>query len=472
MEDKTTEWILTLLAFKAEQISVLDTIIIRDEKACRHIFNDIRETIIETSTKPLTASIQSLLNIQVNLSTVMCCLIRGSHRKFFTKREIKSLAAKKLPKIDQIQICNHIQGIQISPTYILQVYLTKDKYKSTLLSKENGEIQRIKNTFNHIYAKDVATVIIKAIESEENKRVLKMELEFVKDFYGKLYLHQVNICKVFPISRLQDVSFNSLEDINYFISQYRGLKYKSLGTYSMPSINPEKVLNFSKISIDSLDSESEVQDEDDEELEKSQSKHKTNSKSKSNSGISVEGSRKRGERITKRASSIKLESPVFSRRSSRKSGIGIGTMKQRSIKDDEELEDSWEYGDCNVHFLEMVSRQMIREENFNRPISPESEELKQRIRVVYEKMSLTPNLAKVYNFSSPGIPVIRVTSDPSFVTRNSLSTRSDLNRESLSFGHSRLVTSKCSAVKALPSIITKGVLATRRNDRIYTTNNH
>ena len=461
MEDKSTEWILTLLAFRTEQISVLDTIIIRNGKAFRHIFNDIRETIIESSTKPLAASIQSLLNTQVNLSTIMCCLIHGSHRKFFSKRELKALAAKKLPKIDQIQICNHIQGIQISPTYILQVYLSKDKYTSTLLSKENDESQRIKNTFNHSYAKEVASVIINAIESEENKRVLKMVLEFVKDFCGKLYLHQVNLCKVFPICRLQETSFNSLEDINYFINQYRGLRYKNLGTNLVSAMNPEKVLNFSKISIDSLDSENEK--EDDEELEKIKSKNKR----KSSSRISANGSKSRSERSTRRASSIKIESPACSRRSSRNSAVGIGTMKQRGMKDDEQLEDSWEYGNCNVHFLEMISRQMIREENFNRPISPESEELKQRIRVVYEKMSLTPSLPKVYNFASPGIPIIRVSSDPVFFSPTPLSTRSNLNRESLSFGHLKFVTNRGSAVKTLPSLITKGVLAGRKDDRIY-----
>lgn len=448
MEEKSTEWVFALLAYRGEQISVIDTILVREQKASQHIFNDIRETIIEGTTKPLATSIQSLLNLQVHPSTIMCCLIRKTYRKFLTKRELKAISAKKFPKIDQLQICHHILGIQTTPTYLLQLFYFNNKYKSILLSKEHGQLLRIKNIFTHSYLNEVASVIVKAIDSQENKQVLKMELEFIKDNCNKMYLHQVNSCIVLPKAKIQDIVIESLKDLDYFIQKFKAVKHKNI--YLSPLYPSEKQMNTSKISIESFDSDNE------EDIE-----NKSEQIIQNGSRLSVNSLCSSSSRSTRRASSIKLDSDSFSRRSTRKSNLFIGTMVHNNhIFDTKDRDDSADYGNCNIHFLEMISRQMIKEANFNRPISPGPDELKQQIRMVYEKMSLTPSHSKVFNYNS-SFPMIKVSPDPAFshnVRNSEIGLLPNLRKKSIS--------QKILNLKPIRKELAKGVLSRRKLDQM------
>ena len=456
MEDKTTEWLLTLLSYRKEQIPILNTIFIRDDKACKYIFNDVRETIKEKTSKPIAAIIQSLLSTQLSYSSILCCFIKNSHRKFFNKHDLKTIVSKKMPKLDQIQLCYTIQGIQSCPTYVFCLYFNQNKYTSKLFSKQNNQLDKIKNSFTHNYAKEIAYVILKAVESEENKRVLKLEIEFVKDSNGKLYLHQINECKIIKMNKLQNSNFNSLDDLNYFISQFHEKKTKKF--YESPGfpVNADKVRHYSRISIDSIPSE------DEENQEANKIILRPNSRNSMSSRSSI-------DRLSRRTSSIKQESMIPGRLM-RKSAVFVGTLKERKyIHDEDTIEDSWDYGHFNVHFLEVISRQMIRENNPKRSNSPGLEEIKQQMRLINEKLSLAPICGKTFDYNYKGFPLIKVSSDPMFLNTEATSTRVSMQRSPSLFGKLQPITMKRFSYKEIPKKLTRGVLSQKRVSNIYKT---
>ena len=417
MEDKTTEWLFTLLAYRNEQIPILDTIFIRDGKACKHVYSDIREVIMGKPVKPVAAIIQSLLSMHTTPSSIVCCFINSNNRKFFNKHELKGIIPKKIPVLNQIQLCFAIQGLQISPTYIFNLYLAQAKYKSKLFSKQNNQLNKIKNSFAHNYAKEVAYVILKAIELEENKTVLKLELEFVKDPNGKFYLHQVNQCIVIRKKKLQNSTFNSLEDLNYFMSQFHEKKTKNFFEGPKCPVISDKKINYSRISIESL-----VSEEDDENIEKTKNELRSISRNSVSSRSSFDES-------SRKASVLKPESGTFSGRGLRKSEFFIAMAKEKNSKQiDDDIEDSLDCSRPNAQFLEIISRQMIRGNKTSRPISPEFDEIKKQMRILNEKLSLTPSNGKTFDYNIKGFPMIKVSPDPLCLNTEATSTRMSIHK--------------------------------------------
>jgi hypothetical protein len=393
MEDKSTEWVIMLLACVGEQVPILNTVILRDGRAVKYIYNDARGIVQQKPSKSVVALITSLVTTNVMSSSIMCCLIKDSKKSFIKKKDLKTVLNSKLQSLNQIQLCYNIHGLEQSPSYIISVYFCSNKYKSEFYSKTKNNKEVIKNTFTNYYAKEIASSIIKAIDLTEKKKVLKLEIEFLKDTYGKIYLHQVNQCKIISHSKLSDYNFASLVDLNSFITLFKRKKSKTL--YESPLKVPEKVANISKISIESLENE-----------ENQGLKIDT----RSNSRISLTSSRSSIDPHSQRASSIVFEPEVI-KTPLRKSGKFIGTLKARmKSSNDDDVEDSWDYGNGNVQFLEMLSRQLIKENNFKRPISPATEELKQQIRMLNEKLSLSPS-NKVFDYPAAGLPSIKISAD-------------------------------------------------------------
>ena len=167
------------------------------------------------------------------------------------------------------------------------------------------------------------------------------------------------------------------------------------------------------------------------------------------------------ERTGKRASSIKL-AINFTRKSMRKSVGILGTTKARSSKatEDDDIDDSWDYGNGNVHFLELISRQMIKENSHDRPISPANDELKQQIRMLNEKMSLTPNAGKVFEFRSSKLPIIKISPAGDLLQLPKSHGKSDCGQlPDINFMKTPL--KKSSSIKELKPELTRSVLSSK-----------
>jgi hypothetical protein len=163
-------------------------------------------------------------------------------------------------------------------------------------------------------------------------------------------------------------------------------------------------------------------------------------------------------RSGRRSTSNKLASPVFVRKSNRKSAGHLATTKARSIRrsEDDEIEDSWDYGSGNVHFLELLSREMLKESKPVRSFSPENEEIKQNIRSLHEKLSLSPRNAKVFAFGQALLPIIKI----SPAETSSKPQKYDVSGQFSSRSTKGSLTEAQSAIPIHP-MLTKSVLSTR-----------
>jgi hypothetical protein len=383
MEEKSSSWVFTLLSARSEAIPILDTIIFQDNKPLKFLSNKQNTEIQETESKPLPTIFSQLTSLDYPASKVICAFISNSSYKQIKKGEIRSSSLKLSKNLDQIQLLYTKKGLNLSSSLILEILFLSSRYKSQVFQKKSTfeKLENLENPFLKNSIKELGSVIVKAIESETTSQLLKLNLEFLMDFQENLYLQKVNSCVLVSSFWTQEVCSKSAEDLKKFLKTCKRVKTKSLFEKTTENDLHKEI---SVISIDS--------DEKDDGFLKVPEKNFT---------LRVSPSDPRNKRRTL-SNCLK---PVEVLKKNRKATFMPETNFHNNFNGspDDHLDDSWDYGSVDVNFLEMISRRAIRNTNLSRPISPTYEEIKQKMRQINEKFSLTPSGIKTFDFRSDSL---------------------------------------------------------------------
>ena len=385
MEEKSSSWLFTLLSTRKEIVPIIETIVFREGKTYKHLSNNFESEIQEDVAKPLQLIFSQLSSLDCPPSKVICCFFYNSSCKYIKKGEIRSTVSKNSRFLDQIQIFDTKKSLKLSSSIILDILYIKNRYKSQVFLKTSG-YRKLENTFLKSSAKEIGSIIVKAIEIEQTSQILKLTLEFLTDSLDNLYLHKVNNCTLIPSSWSKSLSDKSSKDLAILLKSGKKIRTNELFQRD-PEVSFQK--EISVISIDSCEKE-EVEEKDDGLL-------------KVPGFLSTKSSKRAtiGQRTKRRSISNSVQATqIF--RSQRKNTFldRVGSNINNFGDIDAELDDSWDYGTINVNFLELISRRAIKNSDLIRPVTPTYEEIKQKIRQINEKLSLNPKATCSLNFRS------------------------------------------------------------------------
>ena len=388
MEEKSSPWVFTLLSTRKEVIPIVDTIVFHEGKPYKYLSNKLNSEIHETSAKPLQSIFSQLSSLDCPASKVICCFFYNSSCKYIKKGEIRSTVSKHSNTLEQIQIFNTKKSLNLSSGIILDILYLKNRYKSQVYLKTSG-LEKLENPFLKSAVNELGSIIVKAIESEQTSQLLKLNLEFLTDSNENLYLHKVNSCTLVSSFWAKEVCGKSPQDLTTYLKSCKKVRTKCLFERD-PEISFTK--DISVISIDS--SEKEEKEEKDDGLLKVPDLGYT--KSSKTSPLEHRNTRRTLSNCFKGSETLKSKrKATFVPRAE----LNIKLLSHNDL----ELDDSWDYGTVDVNFLEMISRRAIRNSDILRPISPSYEEIKQKMRQINEKFSLTPCSALSLNLRSDSI---------------------------------------------------------------------
>lgn len=380
MEEKFGNWVFTLLLSRNKTIPILDTIIFREGCPYKTLTNSNTNSIQETPSKPLSTLLSTFSTLNCPPSKVIFCIIHKSSCKYIKKREIRLMPKDSFQNIDQIQLLHSKNNLKMNTSIICKVKFTDQRYKSKVFIKNKSGLDKLSKSSIKDNAKDISGRIIRAIVHEKPNQVNKLHIELLVDSENNLFLHRIIKCLLGFNAGSKHNSITSTEQLKEFV--YKEKKNRAKSLFEAKSELDVKRENIRK-SFDSL-----------------KSKNVLTVPEPFNSGFGLRNNSKE-LRLKRRTLNSRIGSYDFVR-SDRKATFMIGETFRKSCltENDEKLDDSWDYGSLDVDFLEMISRQAIRDGNLARPISPTYEEIKMKMRQINEKYSLTPSLTGKSEFRS------------------------------------------------------------------------
>ena len=185
MEEKKFPWILRLLSVNKPCIPILDTFALNKENIIAIFANDANSNIAQIPFKHFGFSktfecikhlLKSKLSLQLNSAKHVFFLHKG-FRKEITTKKLKDYESKKIsiPTVSYIQS----SGQSIDKFIIYSVNYDRNGYKSSIIPT-NSSVRILDQ------AKEISKVIISLTELSENKKVIKLQLELLKDKSQKL----------------------------------------------------------------------------------------------------------------------------------------------------------------------------------------------------------------------------------------------------------------------------------------------
>ena len=210
MEEKKFPWILRLLSVNKPCIPILDTFALNKENIIAIFANDANSNIAQIPFKHFGFSkafecikhlLKSKLSLQLNSAKHVFFLHKG-FRKEITTKKLKDYESKKIsiPTVSYIQS----SGQSIDKFIIYSVNYDRNGYKSSIIPT-NSSVRILDQ------AKEISKVIISLTELSENKKVIKLQLELLKDKSQKLWLGNVLLCQILQKDKI--LSFRNLSDV-------------------------------------------------------------------------------------------------------------------------------------------------------------------------------------------------------------------------------------------------------------------
>ena len=193
MEEKKFPWLLRLLSTNSSCVHMLETYVLHKEKIISNFINETNYILSHRTSKNTSFSLLSpLLEYLYSQSTgASTCPIKHiffiykSNRKEISQSLLKSYITKKksAPPTSYIQITRSSLKSMIK----WEVEYTKTGYKSSI-SPSSTPISFLEQ------AKEISKEIISLVELHENKKILKLTLDFFIDSNFKLVLSYLPLC--------------------------------------------------------------------------------------------------------------------------------------------------------------------------------------------------------------------------------------------------------------------------------------
>lgn len=202
MEEKKFPWLLRLLSTNAICVELLETFALHKEKIISSFVNTSKYELIQKPTKSLPYTTLNALTENIYLQTQGSATSTIKHVYFIYKSKrtevfqglLKSFSMKKksIPPVSYIQICR----FPLKSVVKWEVEYTKTGFKS-VITPESTSLGVLEQ------AKEVSKELISLIELHENKKVLKISLEFVIDLSCKAILSYMPCCVLAPKQQIQ-----------------------------------------------------------------------------------------------------------------------------------------------------------------------------------------------------------------------------------------------------------------------------
>jgi hypothetical protein len=192
MEEKKFPWLLKLVSMNSIPISILDTFVAKKERIVAIFCSDPGLNLSQIPLKTVGFSttygcLKYLHDSKSPITSKKCFFLHKGSRIEVPPRQMKSYIDFKnsIPLITYIQI-------------------TKKDYKKFLTFYIEFQKPRYKSYFipigSHVdlidKAKELCKYLIGLIEKHENKKVFRMQIEFMVDLYDKLWLSHLDFCQI------------------------------------------------------------------------------------------------------------------------------------------------------------------------------------------------------------------------------------------------------------------------------------
>lgn len=272
MEEKKFPWLLRLLSTNTSCVQLLETFAIHRDKIISSFFNNLNHELMHKPTKSLPYTTLNKLIEDLNLRTQGSAtspikhvfFIYKSKRKEISQSLIKSFGNKKksIPPVSYVQVSE----ISLKSEVKWEVEYTKTGLKSAI-KPESATLTVLEQ------AKEISREIISLVELHEDKKVLKMSLEFILNYNFKLTLSYMPACILAPKQKLKvfpsNININPYSKSNELTDIVNELSSPSKILKRQPSII--KVIDRKNSFVDKIEIDSPIPPQVENSIESKQS---------------------------------------------------------------------------------------------------------------------------------------------------------------------------------------------------------
>ncbi|CAG9322597.1 unnamed protein product [Blepharisma stoltei] len=223
METRGYKWLLKALAWKKTQLKVLETYLVRQGIVEAKIYTDSLGRVkskknIASGHLTISDAMNDFLSQHTQLirtsGETLAIVYHRNGRLFLSRQSVMDFIQKPngTPSVFAVQKMEPHLDDQYG-IYSLRIFYLNHQYDTEFTIIKEKSRKKVKDKVSFQQIKDIGIVILRTIEEIERKRLLSLDLEFIKDENGNFWLAFCSDCKVIDPEICLTKDFSSLKDI-------------------------------------------------------------------------------------------------------------------------------------------------------------------------------------------------------------------------------------------------------------------